>query len=303
MTWKVPVNTEIKGQNYAKIYNSREFGVWDFTGNCIEFKFYHTSSASGKIDVTGSNVIKNAEWVTDISNNYVLLRLNFNSNGVYYGYSISYNSDGSLKISIKNKPASELAGYTIMLDAGHGGNDSGAVCSSTSPSNMKYEKQINLAIAKKIQQRLLLNGAIVLMSRDDDSNPLLDSRRNSVYSNRPDLFLSIHCDSVVSSTSIGTTAYYYYAQSFPLADAIHKQLVTCYKEDIYAGDSNLINKVDRHSVFFPFKVTRVETCPSVLLEYGFVSNLNECVQLQKDVNQDKLATATVQGIIDYINLN
>lgn len=303
LTWKVPINTEIKGQKYTQTYNNRDFGVWSFTGSCIEFTFYYTSGAQGNVNVSDSNVIKSAEWIKNSSNNTVVLRLNFDKTGVYYGYKISYNSDGSLNISIKNKPSNELEGHTIMLDAGHGGDDAGAICSSTSPSTMKYEKQINLALTKKIQERLLAKGATVIMTRTDDSNPTLENRRKSIYDKNPDLSLSIHCDSVNSASSMGTSAYYYYAQSFPLADAIHKQIVSCYTNDIYAGNTGLTDKVDRHSVFFPFRFTRVEPCPSVLLEYGFVSNLNECIQLQKDVNQNKLADATVQGIIDYINAN
>lgn len=114
------------------------------------------------------------------------------------------------------------------------------------------------------------------------------------------MFISIHCDSYKDASAMGTTAFYYYAYSFPLADAIRKQLVDTYKTDVYALKPELHDLVDRKTNFFPFYVTRVEDCPSVLIEYGFVSNLTECLELQKESTQNKLADATVRGILDYI---
>ncbi len=300
MTWKIPVSVLFRGQVYPNINmtDSRDFSVWSFTGNCIDFTFYYTGNMVGDLNVSGSNVIGSVEWIKNAGENTVTLRLNLKRAGVFYGYSIGYNSDNSLRISIKNKPSASLSGYTIMLDPGHCGiatGDKGATCSSKTPDIMMYEGQINLILARKIKERLESNGVTVLMTRSDDSDVSLDNRRKLVYEKKPDLFISVHCDSSDKSTSaIGTSAYYYNAQSFPLADALHKQIFSCYSNKIYATD-------DRKTQFYPFRVTRVEACPSVLIEYGFVSNLIECQALQNDTNQNSLAEATVQGIIDYIN--
>ena len=302
--WKVPVNVLVKGQSYGQIHNSREFNVWSFTGNSIEFTFSYTNDASGGVDVAGSNTISSAEWSKDVSGNAMILRLYFRRAKVFYGYTISYNSDGSLKISIKNKPSSTLSGYRIMLDPGHGGSDPGAICSSTSPVEMKYEKQINLSIALKTKQKLESQGATVLMTRSGDSYLSADDRRRLIYKNNPDMYISIHCDSNKYSSPMGTSAFYYYPYSYPLSDSIHKQIVNFYKKHIYSTSTQaVIDKIDRYSNYDTFIVTRTEVCPSILIEYGFVSNLNECIALQNNENQNKIAEATVQGIADYIAAN
>lgn len=54
---------------------------------------------------------------------------------------------------------------------------------------------------------------------------------------------------------------------------------------------------------YPFRVTRIEECPAVLIEYGFVSNIRECKLLWSDSVQERLAQATVDGIADYIASN
>lgn len=301
MLWKVPVNVLVKGQSYGQIHNSREFNVWSFTGNAIEFTFSYTNEASGGVNVAGSNTISSAEWSKDASGSAMILRLYFRRAKVFYGYTISYNNDGSLKISVKNKPSSTLSGYKIMLDPGHGGSDPGAICSSTSPAEMKYEKQINLSLALKTKQKLEAKGATVMMTRSGDSYLSADDRRRLIYRNNPDMYISIHCDSSESTSPMGTSAFYYYPYSYPLSDSIQKQIVNFYKTRIYSSSTPaVIAKIDRFSNYDTFIVTRAEVCPSILIEYGFVSNLNECIALQNNENQNKIAEATVQGIVDYI---
>lgn len=300
MTWKVPINFIVKGQSYVLSPNNREFGVARFTGTGLEITFSHTQTARGVVNPAGNNIISSAQWIQNTAQNSVTLLLNFKQSGLFYGYSFSYNNDGSLRILIKNKPSTALSGYTIMLDPGHGGGDSGAVCVSNTPTTMRYEKQLNLILAKKVEQRLKAQGATVLMTRTGDASVSLEARRNQVRARRPDMFISIHCDASTSASAMGTTAFYYYSYSFPLADAIRKQLVNTYKTEVYASKPELHNNIDRKTVFFPFFVTRVEDCPSVLIEYGFVSNLTECRELQKESVQNTLADATVRGILDYI---
>ncbi len=303
LKWKVPFNVKFNGQSFGKYYNDRIFGIKSFTATSVDFVFYKTTGATGNVDVSGSNTISKAQWISDFSNQTTTLRLTLSKLGVFYGYNVSYNSDGTLNIKIRNKPSNSLSGHTIMLDPGHGGSDPGAICIDSS-SNYKYESQIALSIAIKVKNTLEANGANVIMTRNTNKKVLLDERVAMIRNYEPDMFISLHCDSVDSSSPMGTSAFYYKANSYPLADSIHKRLVSLYKNDFYKdAPQSQLDKVDRYTKYYAYKVIRVEECPAVLIEYGFVSNMTECRVLQSPSSQTKFAEATVQGINDYINSN
>lgn len=293
--WKVPVDVAFTPQKYVNSSDNRPYAVNSFTAQSVDFVFNYTAAASGSVNLSGSNVFSKAEWIVDRANLKTTLRLYLKQTGSFFGYSMQYNADGSLTISLKNSGGTSLRGYTIMLDPGHGGKDPGA------GSSAGWEAPTNLAIAKKVQQKLQAAGATVLMTRSSDSYVELDARRDAQRSKKPDLFISIHCDAADTSSALGTTGYYYTPYSYDLANAIHKRLVSTWRDQIYKGSSVTVSKIDRGTRFYPFRVTRVQECPSVLIEYGFISNANDRAALTNSAKQDLLAQATVNGIQDYLN--
>ncbi len=189
-----------------------------------------------------------------------------------------------------------------MLDPGHGGIDGGAKCAVSSES-FGQEKQINISIATKVKELLEAEGARVIMTRTSDKWVCYADRNDAVRTHNPDMFIAIHCDSSTSASAMGTSAYYYRAYSQPLAKAIHESIVNAYKTQIYADKSESFkSKISRGADFYAFRVTRVEECPAILIEYGFVSNTDECQILQTAQNRDILAAATVEGIKKYISI-
>ncbi len=300
MNWKVPVNAELKGQSYKSVVingTNRPYAVSSVNAQSLDITFSYTDSATGKITTGGA--ISSASWNTNSSDTTTTLSLKLANSGKFYGFHMEYEGD-KLVITVNGKPSSTLSGYTIMLDPGHGGNDSGAICSVSSNYSMRYESYINLGIAKKIQTLLENEGAKVIMTRTSDTYVSPEARVEMIRNRNPDLFLSIHCDSSSSSTPYGTSAYYYRAYSQPLAKAVHESIVAAYKSDIYSSSKSSIS---RGANFYPFQVTRVEECPAILIEYGFVSNITECELLQKSSTQSTLAEATVKGIKNYIAAN
>ncbi len=301
MNWKVVFNAELTGQTYSPIAvsgNIRNVGVSSLNCKALQFTFYNTQMAEGKFDLE-SSIFSSGSWSKG-EGNTVILTLELRSAGNFYGYTYYYDSNENLVISAKHKPSSSLSGYTIMLDPGHGGLDSGAVC-SVSATGYKLEKNINLSIAQKVKEMLEAEGAKVIMTRTGDSWVCYAERNALVRRYNPDMFISIHCDSSSDASPIGTSAYYYSAYSQPLAKAIHKKLVDAYKNEIYINESSTFrNGVDRGANFYAFRVTRVEQCPAILIEYGFVSNTKECATLQKADNRKILAQATIDGIKSYI---
>lgn len=286
----VAFNAKITGQSYTS-YNGRYVAVSGLDCKGLQFDFSDTSNIDGSLSFMNS-VINSGRY--SVSNNTATLSFSLAQTGRFYGYSYSW-SNGVLTITIKNKPSS-LAGYTIMLDPGHGGYDSGAVCAVNSAA--WSEKKINLSIANKIKELLETEGATVIMTRSEDKMLSLSTRNEMVRNKQPDLFISIHCDGSTSSESYGTSAYYYRAYSQPLAKYIHQAVVSAYKNNVYSG--KLKDGIDRGTGYYAYKVARIEDCPAVLIEYGFVTNTEECEALQNASNREALAKATVSGIRNYI---
>lgn len=302
MNWKVPFNCELIGQSYKPVTiagNVRNVGVSSLNCKGLQITFHNTATAEGSIPVFADSVLASGKWSKG-SGNSVVLTLPLTSAGKFYGYTYYYDSNDDLVISVKHKPSSSLSGFTIMLDAGHGGLDSGAVC-SVSATGYSLEKNINLSIAKKVKELLEAQGAKVIMTRSSDSWVCYAERNELVRRHNPDMFIAIHCDSSSDASPIGTSAYYYSAYSQPLCKAVHNSIVNAYKTEIYKDKPNsVLSRVDRGANFYAFRVTRVEQCPAILIEYGFVSNTMECSTLQSAANRDILAQATVDGIKSYV---
>lgn len=299
MNRAVAFTAKLTGQSYGS-YNGRLVSVSSLNCTGLDFVFSDTVTAEGNFAFMDS-VIKSASWSNDSASSTVTLSMKLAQAGKFYGFHYEFNNDGNLIITVKHKPSSTLSGYTIMLDPGHGGIDPGADC-AVSSSSLGDEKHINLSIATKVKELLEAEGAKVLMTRTTDKWVCYTDRNNAVRENDPDMFIAIHCDSSSSASAMGTSAYYYRAYGQPLAKAIHNSIVDAYKNEIYKDKSaDFKNKVSRGAGFYAFRVARVEECPAILIEYGFVSNTAECQVLQTPSNRDILAQATVNGIKEYIS--
>lgn len=296
MNRPVAFNVKLTGQTYGKYAPDRYVTVSKLDCKGLEFVFSDTYDASGSNTFMNS-VIKSSEWDIDRNNSTATLSLTLTKSGKFYGYHYEYSKDGMLTITISHKPES-LNDAVILLDPGHGGIDPGAAC-AVKVTGFNNEKDINLAIATKVKELLEAEGATVIMTRNGDDWRSYTQRNNAVRDRDPDMFISIHCDSSSTASATGTSAFYYRAYSQPLAKAVHDRLVDAYKTEIYKDTPEV--KVDRGTNFYAFRVARVEECPAILIEYGFVSNIEECQTLQNAETRDILAQATVDGIKDYLS--
>lgn len=198
---------------------------------------------------------------------------------------INLNIKRPVKVSVGDKP---LAGITIMLDPGHGGSDPGAI----GPLGAKYpEKTINLNSAIKLQGELEKLGATVLMTRTADKDVTLDERLTASRNAKPDMFISIHANSMGDNVDIskveGFSVFYKENLAQPLADIVF---------------NNTINSLGRGNKGLHVRnlyVTRGTWTPSVLFESGFVPNPNEFEWLTDENEQLKLAKSISQTIVEY----
>lgn len=188
----------------------------------------------------------------------------------------------------------ELLGKVIYIDPGHGGPDPGTVYKDI------YEKDINLEICKKLQTILESDGAIVYLTRYGDydlSKSYTGSRKKSDLNNRAkiindskaDLYISIHLNSISSSTWSGAQVFYddVNENNYDLALLMQEQLKT---------DLKTTREVKEISTML---MNRKITIPGVLIEAGFLSNPNDRYLLQKADYQYKIVESIKKGIIKY----
>lgn len=292
--WKAPFNVTYGGQEYAEPYPSDssrpDYSVDEVEFTYVDIEFFYTVSGQGKVEPTKQSVFERAEWIKNDSGNYVL-RLHLKKAGAFYGWTAQYNEKNQLEFYFLNPTeifpsynayGVDLTGVTVMLDAGHGGIDSGAVGSSG-----KYtEAVLNLILANKVKRELEGIGATVIMTRNDDTNVTLDERAKQCYAVKPDIFVSIHRNSSLSSATNGYENYYFYPFSKKLAEHIYDQSVTQFENG-------------RGVRYYPFRVTRMSCCPTVLTENGYISNSKEMEQMKSDWENEELAGRITLGIAEY----
>lgn len=189
-----------------------------------------------------------------------------------------------------------LAGKVIVIDAGHGGNDSGAI----GPTGV-MEKTVTLNIALRLQKLLEAEGATVYMTRSTDTEVSpkgakasdieeLQARCDVANNHDADIFISIHNDSFTNGAAKGTTGYYYSrgsAKSRDLADKIR------------SGVIDQIGTQSRGTQSCNFYVVKHTDMPATLVEVAFISNPEEEKLLNSDDGAQKAAQGIADGIADY----
>lgn len=192
-----------------------------------------------------------------------------------------------------------VAGHTYIIDPGHGGEDPGKVSSSGI-----YEKDINLAVAKKLHNLLGQGGGIIIMTRDEDkalsgNQDTIRERKRTDLAKRiemaenveANLYIALHCNSFPSSRWYGSQTFY--SPSIPGS----KELAECIQEELVSFLGNTTRKAKIDSTSLIFKRAKI---PIVNVEMGFLSNPNEEKLLQDPAYQDKVAWAIYSGVVRFL---
>ncbi|MGI6144032.1 MAG: N-acetylmuramoyl-L-alanine amidase [bacterium] len=196
--------------------------------------------------------------------------------------------DPNLGQSVGWEPKGLLKGKVIMLDAGHGGSDPGALGSTYGTR----EKDVVLPITLKTAALLEAQGATVILTRQQDTSISLEARVNLSNSRQPHIFVSIHADYNYNPAISGSTVYYSSAnprssESYRLGTLIMDSL----EENV-----GLRRVGVRDSRYY---VLRNNTVPAVLVETAFLSYQPEEALLRQDHFQQQVAEAIARGIIRY----
>ena len=174
---------------------------------------------------------------------------------------------------------------TVIIDAGHGGRDSGAI------GNRLSEKEVALDTAKRLKKKLSGKFRVVML-RKGDRFVDLDDRVKAASRYSSAVLISLHYNHSRSSYVRGPETYYWRVDSYSLATRIQNEL-----ERVTGGRRSGLGKNRRR-----LRLTRNPKVPSVLVELGYLSNTSEARKIQSSAYRDRLASAVADAIIDQSRL-
>ena len=212
-----------------------------------------------------------------------------------------------LALAMLPRDCNAIKPLRVMVDAGHGGMDDGAVSRAPAVS----EKTLTLSLARNVGQRLEGMGMQVVYTRTNDVAVSLEERSRMARKAKADVFVSIHANFASNTNACGPETYVVTpagfagttenskARGFQIGNAndfhntllgysIHKHLMQV--------DPDVPDRGLKRQSFF---VLREISCPSVLVEVGFLSNTAETKKMLAAEWQDDCAQAIMRGVIEY----
>lgn len=170
---------------------------------------------------------------------------------------------------------------TVVVDAGHGGKDSGAYRRYGPP-----EKTVTLDVAQRLQRKLRESQLKTVMTRDSDVFIPLNDRVAMENKQKNAVFVSIHFNDSHKRRTRGFETYYHSGASVDLANRIQQKLMTI--PNSANGGIHTAN----------FRVLRFANCPAVLVECGYLSNRSEGAQARDSEYRELLADTIAEAIVE-----
>lgn len=198
----------------------------------------------------------------------------------------------------------------IAIDAGHGGNDTGA----SNQALKLQEKKVTLDVARRLRTSLLARGYQVVMTRANDRYVSLDDRPLLANKAGADLFISIHFNSLPGNTKVGGVETYVFTPAGVRSTASHQR--DAGDQKVYAGNAqdhwnmvlassiqdrllDQLGVVDRGLKTARFAVLRTIRCPAVLVEAGFLTHPTEARNINTPAHRQRIAEAIADGVGNY----
>ncbi|WP_409341670.1 N-acetylmuramoyl-L-alanine amidase [Paenibacillus sp. MBLB4367] len=199
--------------------------------------------------------------------------------------------------------AAPASAFKVVVDAGHGGRDPGAVSAGG-----LQEKYVNLDIAQRLKNELLSRGYEVSMTRDSDVYLSLAERVEFTNEQNADIFVSVHANSHPSSSAKGSMVLYYDA-AYPQNDYPSSAEMTAWSDVSKLLAQQTLDGVVRSAgtendglVPSAVYVVRMGTIPSVLVETAFLSNRSDAALLADASVRQSMAEGIAKGIAEYAAL-
>lgn len=215
----------------------------------------------------------------------------------FYGFDYYYEN-GQIIIELKNPTSlpdtdKPLEGKTIVLDAGHGGKNPGALGPLGAEADALNESDLNLEIVMDTLPKLEALGANVILIRDRETEidvPVTD-RIQQLIDISPDLCISIHQNSMPYTSDVtkihGLVGLYWSDAGYMLTDVMGETM------------SDALNKLDRSPTKQRLALVRNPKFPSTLIEVCFITNVEEYEKMMQEGSIDRISTSIVDGILNY----
>ena len=212
----------------------------------------------------------------------------------HWGYDISYDNSSAMRIAVRRPPVisssdSALFGLKIALDAGHGGDNNGAIGST----GVK-EKDITFSVIQHLDSLLKSKGATVFLTRASDVAVPMSSRTENIISSGAHILVSVHANSIGNNSdpelTKGTSAYYRYIGFQPLANIMYGKML-----ELGLDQFGLVGS-------FNFTLNAPTQLPNVLVETAFMSNPEDEMLLLDDYFRIRIAAQIVKGLQEFVAL-
>ncbi|MBF0779918.1 MULTISPECIES: N-acetylmuramoyl-L-alanine amidase [unclassified Granulicatella] len=216
------------------------------------------------------------------------------SNNHYYGTLTSEDLQGfvnSNAVTYKENvtqrigtQAKQINQAKIVIDAGHGGVDGGALDSTKQVS----EKEVTLKTADTLKKVLETAGAKVIMVRENDNDVDLSKRSDVANRENADVFISLHYDSSEQTGPSGTSVHYLHYEDTLLADLLESELR---KLPLKSNGKKVSN----------FVVLRESKSPAVLLELGYMNNTSDVNIFNSDAYREQVSQHILKALQHYFS--
>lgn len=261
-----------------------------FDGETLRITFNKTNS-SRQIPFKSNSMIASAVVKTD--QDKTVYELSLKDVKGFSGHNLEVSGTQvivTLKSKFIAKGTLPLKGAVILLDAGHGGTDTGAI------GLLGYdfpEKMVTLNIVKKLESELKEKGAKVVLTRNADEYVSLDKRLTQSMALNPDLMISIHADSLEDTSDLtkisGFTVYYKESLSKSLAIKLSQAI---------DSEFDLYNRGVKNMNFY---IVRNTWTPSVLIETGFMPSPVDFQVLSSPNEQARFAKSLCEAVVSYFS--
>lgn len=210
----------------------------------------------------------------------------------HWGYEVGYRNGANLQIRVRRPPAfahrdSMLHNIVVAVDAGHGGDNHGALGSTGA-----RERDVTLKIAGEVERSLKSRGAQVVMTRNDTLGVSNNDRIERILSSKAHVLVSIHCNSVGYSVDAeriqGTATFYHHTGFKPLANHIYTKML-----ELGLAQFGVVGS-------FNFALNSLTQLPNVLVETAFISNPDDEMKLLDNAFREQMAAKIVQGLEEFL---